>query len=81
MLVPFHECHGFHMYQGGMPIKDFKTKVILDGIEENGWDEIHFYEDRQDWLHHAEGAVKEKYPNINFITHFLSDVKDQHKFE
>ena len=71
--------YGFIMYPGGIKIKDFKTQVIFDAIDKNGWEEVHFYEDREDWLHHAEGAVKEKYPNLKFVTHHISNIDDQRK--
>ena len=51
----------------------------LKTIELNNWDEVHFYEDRADWLYHAEGAVKEKFPNVKFISHLITNIKDKMK--
>ena len=39
--------------QGRDSIKQFKTDTILKSISENNWKEVHFYEDRQDWLNFA----------------------------
>lgn len=70
--------YGLVLYQPGkQSIKDFKTDVILKTIEANGWDKVHFYEDRSDWLYHAEGAVKEKYPNVKFIPHLITNIKEK----
>jgi hypothetical protein len=72
--------YGLILYQNGrQSIKDFKTQIILDTIEANGWDEVHFYEDRSDWLYHAEGAVKEKYPEVKFIPHLITNIKEKMK--
>ena len=71
---------GLILYQRGkQSIKDFKTQIILDAIEANDWDEVHFYEDRPDWLYHAEGAVKEKYPNVKFVPHLITNIKEKMK--
>lgn len=71
---------GLKMYSGNMGIKNWKAEVILKTIHENGWEKVSFYEDRQDWLHYAEGCVKEKYPNVQFVAHYVSNIKDKHKF-
>jgi len=71
---------GLKMYSGSSGIKNWKANVILKSIEENNWEEIHYFEDRQDWLHFAESQVNEKYPAVKFITHLISNVQDQHKF-
>jgi hypothetical protein len=66
------------LYQRGpQPIKDFKTDVILKTIEANGWEEVHFYEDRADWLYHAEGAVKETFPDVKFVPHLITNIKEK----
>lgn len=73
--------YGLYMFPGGSKsIKDVKTEVILNTIQEHGWDEVHFYEDRKDWLYHAEGSVKSKFPNVKFVPHLITNVKDSHKF-
>lgn len=72
--------YGLILYQRGpQSIKDFKTDVILKTIESNGWEEVHFYEDRSDWLYHAEGAVKEKFPNVRFVPHLITNIKEKMK--
>jgi hypothetical protein len=72
--------YGLILYQkGSQSIKDFKTDIILKTIELNNWDEVHFYEDRADWLYHAEGAVKEKFPNVKFVPHLITNVKQKMK--
>lgn len=72
--------YGLVLYQSGkQSIKDYKTQVILDTIEANNWDEVHFYEDRSDWLYHAEGAVKEKFPNVKFVPHLITNIKEKMK--
>ena len=73
--------YGFELFPGGsVGIKVWKSEVILKSIEENQWEEVHYFEDRQDWLNAAEGRVKERFPNVKFVAHFVSNVKDQHKF-
>lgn len=72
--------YGLVLYQNGpVGIKDYKTNIILQTIEKNNWDTVHFYEDRADWLYHAEGAVREKFPNVKFIPHLITNVKDKMK--
>lgn len=72
--------YGLILYKSGAKsIKDFKTEMILKTIEENKWEEVHFYEDRPDWLYHAEGAVKEKFPEIKFVPHLITNIKDKMK--
>lgn len=73
--------YGLKMFkQGRDSIKQFKTETILKSIEENGWTEVNFYEDRQDWLNFAAGAVKERYPEVKFISHFVSNIRNEKKF-
>lgn len=73
--------YGLILYQkGNQSIKDFKTDIILKTIELNKWEEVHFYEDRADWLYHAEGAVKEKFPDVKFVPHLITNIKDKMKF-
>jgi hypothetical protein len=76
------ECpnFGLKMYSGNSGIKNWKAHIIIQTIQENKWEQVDFYEDRQDWLHYAEGCVKEKYPNVKFVAHFVSNIKDKHKF-
>jgi len=57
---------------GGNSVQSFKMNTILKSIEEHNWEEIHFYEDRKDWLESAEKAVNEKYPNVAFYPHLIA---------
>lgn len=57
-------------------IKEYKAWVISESINKNGWDEVHFYEDRQDWLNFAEGVIKSKHPDVKFVPHYISNIKD-----
>jgi hypothetical protein len=47
-------------------VKGFKAKVIIDSIDKYQWEEIKFFDDRQDWLDFAEEEVKKVYPDIKF---------------
>lgn len=68
--------YGLKLYPGNPSIKEFKAQTIVDSIQENNWDEVHFYEDREDWLHYAEGVVNEKFPNVKFVPHHISNIKN-----
>lgn len=57
-------------------IKEYKSWVISNSIEKNNWDEVHFYEDRQDWLNFVEGVITSDYPDIKFVPHYVSNIKD-----
>lgn len=72
-----HPKFGIHLYQKKGSVRDYKLDVILKSIEENNWNEIHFYEDRADWLYFIEGAIKEEYPNIKFVSHYISNLNDK----
>ncbi|HUS51371.1 MAG TPA: hypothetical protein VMZ91_14475 [Candidatus Paceibacterota bacterium] len=65
--------YGLMLFPGisGQSVKQFKTDTILQSIEDNGWDEIHFYEDKKEWLESAQNAVQEKYPNVTFYPHLI----------
>ena len=56
---------------GGSSVQNFKMNTILKSIEEHNWDEIHFYEDKKEWLEAAQKAVNEKYPNVLFYPHLI----------
>jgi len=68
---------GLHLHkgssEGGVP--GFKANVVKQSIKENGWEEIHFYEDRLDWLKFIEEEVKKEFPAIKFHQHFVKDIK------
>ena len=61
---------------GHKSIADFKVHCILESIQKYGWEEVHFYEDREDWLKNAALAVRGTYPQIAFIEHHISNVHD-----
>lgn len=62
--------------EDGTSIQQFKIDTILRSIEENGWEIVHFYEDREDWLNAAFNAVQQQYPNIEFVKHHITNVHD-----
>lgn len=65
---------GLHLYDGIGSIKDFKIRTILNSIKDEQWDEVHFYEDREDWLSAVEDSVREAYPNVKFIKHHIDNI-------
>lgn len=69
--------HGLKLYVGNMGIKAFKTATILKSIAENGWEIVHFYEDRKDWLDSAKEAVTTTYPNVKFVGHLVTNVHQE----
>jgi len=58
-------------------IEQFKIITILNSIKEHGWDIVHFYEDRLDWLTAAKSAVNQTYPTVNFVAHFVTNIKNK----
>lgn len=65
--------YGIQCFPGkGQSVPDFKVETILNTIKENSWDEIHFYEDRKDWLESAKKAVNQAYPEVKFIPHLIT---------
>jgi len=63
---------GLFLYEGSKGgIQQFKADVVLDSIEANGWNEIHFFEDRGDWLDFVEKCVAEKFPDIRFHKYLI----------
>lgn len=72
--------YGLVLYDNGpLSIKDWKTEMIIKTIADNQWEEVHFYEDRSDWLYHAEGAVKERFPDVKFVPHLITNIKEKMK--
>ena len=68
---------GVHCFPGGsISIQNFKTQTILDSINTNNWSEIHFYEDRKDWLESAKIAVMDNYPDVVFYPHLITLIKN-----
>lgn len=69
--------YGLMLYPGGSAgVKQFKIDTILDSIKNEGWDEVHFYEDHKDWLDAAKEAVETTYPNVRFVPHYITNIKD-----
>lgn len=63
---------GLHLFPGGSKtIAEFKTNTIADSIVNNGWEEIHFFEDKKEWLDKAYNEITQKFPEINFIKHLI----------
>ncbi len=63
---------GLYLFKGGRKgISDFKVETIINTIKENNWEEIHFFEDRQDWLNKAEQEVVNFSPKIKFHKHLV----------
>ena len=63
---------GLYLFTGGnVGISAYKIKVIEDSIINNQWDEVHFFEDRKDWLDNAESEILKKFPYIVFKKHLI----------
>lgn len=62
---------GLKLYNSNEGISNYKNREIEKTIIDNNWDEVHFYEDRKDWLDNAALYIKEKFPKIKFIKHFI----------
>lgn len=71
--------YGLQLYNQklGVNIEQFKIKSILQSIKENGWDIVHFYEDRNDWLTASERAVTQVFPEVKFIAHLITNIKQK----
>lgn len=74
--------HGLYCYEqvGHKNIVQFKVQCILEAIAQHGWEEVHFHEDREDWLEAAALAVAERYPHVAFIRHHITDVHVARRF-
>lgn len=70
-------CFNQSLYKS---IKDFKSKIIQEAIEENGFDEVHFYEDKKSWLDFAEMAIKQSHPEVRFYSHLVDNISNSRKF-
>ena len=57
-------------------IQQFKVRTILSSIEAKGWEKVHFYEDRGDWLEAARASVEQTYPHVMFLAHHVTNVHD-----
>jgi hypothetical protein len=72
--------YGLVTYKSGrLSIGQFKVQAICQSIKEFGWDTVHFYEDRKDWLESAMAAVAELFPGVTFYPHLITNVKDKRK--
>lgn len=60
-------------------IQAYKIRTIASSIEENNWEIVHFYEDNKSWLFNAKQKIEELFPKIEFIPHFITNVKDKFK--
>ena len=65
--------YGLFCFPGGkFSIQEYKVKTILDAIIEDGWSEVHFYEDKKDWLYAAKEAVNNAFPEVVFYPHLIT---------
>ena len=70
--------YGLHLFSGGnKSISDYKVKVMEDSIIANGWSEIHFFEDKEDWLEKASVEIVNKFPGIKFHKHLVTNIKSK----
>ena len=70
--------YGLHLFPGGgKAISEYKIKVIEDSIIANGWEEVHFFDDRLDWLTKASDEITTMFPNIKFYKHFVNNIKSK----
>ncbi len=71
--------YGLQLYNQklGMNIEQFKIKSILESIKQHGWDTVHFYEDRNDWLTAAQTAVSQVFPKVKFVAHLVTNIKNK----
>ena len=72
---------GLFLFPGGEnTIEDFKINTIINSIEENNWEIVHFFEDNKKWLEATENAVKIRFPKVKFLSHYIDNVKKMHSF-
>lgn len=60
-------------------IQAYKIRTIASSIEEDGWEIVHFYEDNKKWLYNTKQKIEEMFPVVEFIPHFITNVKDKFK--
>jgi hypothetical protein len=64
---------GLFLFKGGrVGIADFKVNTIKNSILENNWNEIHFFEDKMEWLEKAFKEITSEFPYIKFHKHFVN---------
>lgn len=74
--------YGIKTYKAGkLSIEQFKTKTILETIKEFGWEVVHFYEDRKDWLQSAMDTCAIHFPATKFYPHLITNIKEKMKIQ
>ena len=71
---------GLMLYSGNSGIKKWKADIICKSIEENNWNEVYYFEDREDWLYNTEKIVKEKFSNVIFVPIEVKNIKEKRSF-
>ena len=66
---------GLMLWPGQPRIMEWKASKIVEAAASGKWNEIHFYEDRGDWLVYAKEVMEKSYPNIKFVTHYVTSNK------
>ena len=64
---------------GKLSIPQWKAKVILDEIAAGKYDEVHFYEDKANWLKTTEDQVHQAFPNVKFFGHLVTNIRDSRR--
>lgn len=75
LKMPFPNFGLFMFVNGKGNVKQFKVNTILKSIEDHAWEEVHFYEDRKDWLQAVQVAVSEKFPGVKFYAHLIPQTR------
>lgn len=60
-------------------IKAFKGGVVNQSISTHGWETVHMYEDKPNWLEHIRLAVSQEHPEVEFVGHHIRNIKDSRK--
>ena len=61
--------------ENNISIQEFKTRTILQSIKNNNWLEVHFFEDKKEWLDSAMHAVNVQYPKVKFFPNLVISSK------
>lgn len=69
---------GLHCYPSNtkLSIPKWKCEVIIEAAKKGGFDIVHFYEDRANWLKETELKFKEELPEVEFIGHHIVNIKN-----
>ena len=63
---------GLYCFPGGKDsVPEYKKNSILESIRKENWSDVHFYEDRKDWLYLAKEAVNNAFPEVRFHPHLI----------